>query len=156
MPPIDYSTELESVVVAIEAMSDDPRLRKPHLYNALSLLHETLGKDSWVGLYLLEGDDLFLGPFQGTMACEVIHPSRGVVGECFFTNKTIYVQDVSTWPNYICCDPKAKSEICVPLRNKHGTCIGVLDIDLADVHDFQNEVKPFEKAAISLLRFLNN
>ena len=151
MKQTPLSADLESVLTAVEAMDDNPLLRQAHLFNALSLLHTTLGEGSWVGLYYLRDDELILGPFQGTMACERIRLGKGVVGESFSKGVTLSVTDVSTWPNYICCDASAKSEICVPIQ---GPNPAVLDIDLPYVHDYSGEKELFEKLAISLARFL--
>ena len=144
---------LESVLLALQGLDDNPELKLPHLYNALSLLHESLGTNSWVGLYVQKGDVLLLGPFQGTPACEKIAPGKGVVGVCHKQNQTIAVSDVSTFPGYICCDAKAKSEICIPLKKADGS-ISVLDIDLDYIHDFDEEIPLFEKVAAQINRLL--
>ncbi|MBR1846462.1 MAG: GAF domain-containing protein [Bacilli bacterium] len=152
MENINLLPELESASVAINALDDSPDLRSPHLYNALSLLHESLGKDSWVGLYVEKNGRLLLGPFQGTPACEKIAFGKGVVGACHAQKKTIAVEDVMKFPGYICCDAKAASEICIPLF-RDGATYAILDIDLPYIHAFRDEeIMQFEKIARDLQR----
>jgi len=100
------------------------------MLNALSLLHESLGEGSWVGLYVYDEKEnsLNLGPFQGSPACVKIQPGKGVVGTCYAAKKPLYVDDVSQFPGYISCDPIVKSEVCFPLFAGDDV-IGVLDID---------------------------
>jgi len=154
MNSIDFLPDLESAALAIEALNEDRGLRKPHLYNALSLLHVALGNDSWVGLYVKEGSHLYLGPFQGTPACEKIAFGKGVVGTCYSEQRIIAVTDVTTFPGYICCDAKAASEICLPLC-EGDEVTAILDIDLPYIHEFsEDEIALFLKIATDLQRFL--
>jgi L-methionine (R)-S-oxide reductase len=110
------------------------------LLNALSLLHQSLGEDSWVGLYVYDDKDkvLNLGPFQGSPACVKIPPDKGVVGKCFTAKRPVYVDDVSQCPEYISCDPKVKSEVCFPMFAGEEV-IGVLDIDSPKLDAFNDE-----------------
>ena len=153
MPNIDLRPVLSSALLSIQAMDGSPKLKSAHLGNALSLLHASFGETSWVGLYLLNDGELILGPFQGSMACEAIQIGKGVVGECFKRNETMTVSDVTTWPNYICCDAAAKSEICVPIRDEGGKPFAVLDIDLPYTHEYDDEKSLFEQVAEALSRF---
>ena len=130
--------DLESVLLGVSSSTGDEKVDLGKLCNALSLLHVTLGDQSWVGLYLVHEGHLILGPFQGTPACEVIAFGKGVVGTCYARNEPIAIEDVTKIENYICCDAAAKSEICVPIL-KGSTPIGVLDIDLPVEHVFCDE-----------------
>lgn len=133
--------DLESILLGVSPSSGDPSIDLGRLCNALSLLHVSLGEKSWVGLYLVHDNKLILGPFQGTPACEIIAFGKGVVGTCHAKQEPIAIEDVTKIENYICCDAAAKSEICVPIV-KDGIPIGVLDIDLPDVHHFsESEIK---------------
>ena len=154
MVPNSFLDDLESAALAMEGMDEDRALAKPHLYNCLSLLHQALGTDSWVGLYIKKGDRLLLGPFQGTPACEVIPFSKGVVGACYTQQRVIAVEDVRQFPGYICCDEKAASEICVPLCEGDDVS-AVLDIDLSYPHCFnEDEIALFLKVGAVLQRFI--
>ena len=99
-----------------------------NLANAAALLWEHLGDINWAGFYLLEGDILVLGPFQGKTACIEIPVGKGVCGTAVAENATQLVPDVHAFPGHIACDSASNSEIVIPLR-KDDRMIGVLDID---------------------------
>lgn len=99
-----------------------------NLANASALLWEHLGDINWAGFYLLEGNVLVLGPFQGKTACIEIPVGKGVCGTAVAENATQLVADVHAFPGHIACDSASNSEIVIPMR-KDGRIIGVLDID---------------------------
>ena len=83
---------------------------------------------NWAGFYLLEGDTLVLGPFQGKPACIEIGPGRGVCGAAVATGRTQLVTDVHAFPGHIACDAASRSEVVVPIRSR-GKIVAVLDVD---------------------------
>ena len=93
---------------------------------------------NWSGVYLLRGDDLLLGPFQGKPACvriPVFPEPRGVCGAAAFQRKTQLVPNVHDFPGHIACDSASNAEIVVPLV-VNSTLVGVLDIDSPTVNRF--------------------
>jgi len=90
----------------------------------------------WTGFYLVEGKELVLGPFQGPVACTKISFDRGVCGKAWSNKKTLIVQDVHQFPGHIACSSDSNSEIVVPLIDKAGEVLGVLDIDSIDFNSF--------------------
>ncbi len=98
------------------------------LANASAFLYEQLEDVSWAGFYLLEGDNLFLGPFQGKVACTKIPLGKGVCGTCARKETTIIVPDVHRFVGHIACDCESRSEIVVPLFLE-GKLFGVMDLD---------------------------
>lgn len=96
--------------------------------NTSALLFERLTDVNWAGFYLLEGDTLVLGPFQGKLACVRIPVGRGVCGTAVAQNRVQRVEDVHAFDGHIACDAASNSEIVFPLRVNNQT-IGVLDID---------------------------
>lgn len=96
--------------------------------NAASLLWHRLPGLNWAGFYLLRGDTLVLGPFQGKPACTRIAPGRGVCGAAALRRATVNVPDVHAFPGHIACDAASRSELVVPLV-KEGRLLGVLDLD---------------------------
>jgi GAF domain-containing protein len=82
----------------------------------------------WVGFYLVKGDELVLGPFQGPVACTRIPFGKGVCGAAWKSQQTIIVPDVEQFPGHIACSGDSKSEIVVPIFDKD-KIIGVLDVD---------------------------
>ena len=99
-----------------------------NLANLSALLNQALADINWVGFYLLQGDTLVLGPFQGKPACVRIPVGRGVCGTAVAEGKTQLVDDVHQFVGHIACDGASNSEIVIPLR-RGGEIIGVLDVD---------------------------
>ncbi|MCX6307426.1 MAG: GAF domain-containing protein, partial [Bacteroidia bacterium] len=87
------------------------------------------------GFYLVQGNELVLGPFQGSLACTRIRKGRGVCGKSWDTGKTILVPNVDLFPGHIACSSLSRSEIVVPVL-KNGDIIGVLDVDSDKINDF--------------------
>ncbi|MCD8763200.1 GAF domain-containing protein [Staphylococcus hominis] len=98
------------------------------LSNTSALLNDNLDQINWVGFYLIENNELILGPFQGHPACVHISIGKGICGTAVANNQTQLVDDVNTFPGHIACDANSKSEIVVPIHVDN-EIIGVLDID---------------------------
>ena len=93
----------------------------------------------WTGFYLVKGEQLVLGPFQGPIACTRIPKGRGVCGAAWVQAKTLIVPDVDTFPGHIACSSAARSEIVLPIFDAAGEVVAVLDID-ADTLDQFGEI----------------
>eukprot|EP00698_Gefionella_okellyi_P009380 TRINITY_DN237_c0_g2_i1.p1 TRINITY_DN237_c0_g2~~TRINITY_DN237_c0_g2_i1.p1 ORF type:complete len:170 (+),score=13.68 TRINITY_DN237_c0_g2_i1:28-537(+) len=85
-------------------------------------------KVNWVGFYMLHGDTLVLGPFQGKPAVTRINIADGVCGACVRKADVLLVEDVCSFPGHIACDPHSRSELVVPVWNGD-KMIAILDID---------------------------
>ena len=96
--------------------------------NFVALLYNALHDINWLGIYVLRGEQLVLGPFQGKPACVRIALGAGVCGTAAATLETQRIEDVHAFPGHIACDPDSRSELVVPLLT-NGELIGVLDID---------------------------
>ncbi len=90
----------------------------------------------WTGFYLVRGEELVLGPFQGPIACTRIAFGKGVCGTAWKENRTVVVDDIEQFPGHIACSALSKSEIVLPLHNPAGEVIAVLDIDSAHLATF--------------------
>ncbi len=99
-----------------------------NLANISAALKETFNW-WWVGFYLVKGDELVLGPFQGPIACTRIRYGKGVCGTAWKEKKSILVPDVNAFPGHIACSSASVSEIVTPILNKSGEVAGVLDVD---------------------------
>ncbi len=86
-----------------------------NLSNFTAALKQTFSKISWVGFYLFDGKKLYLGPFQGKVACTEIKIGSGVCGTSAQKRETLIVPDVDKFPGHIACDVESKSEIVVPI-----------------------------------------
>ena len=112
----------------LHALLDDEPDALAAASNFVGLLYNALEQVNWLGIYVLRGDELVLGPFQGKPACVHIALDEGVCGAAASTLQTQRVADVHAFPGHIVCDPDSRSELVVPLV-AHGQLIGVLDID---------------------------
>ena len=121
-------TDYKSLNAQLKALTDGICHRIANLANASALLWQELGDINWAGFYLLEGNVLVLGPFQGRPACIEIPVGKGVCGTAVAKDQTQLVPDVHQFPGHIACDCASNAEIVIPLR-KDGQIIGVLDID---------------------------
>jgi len=87
----------------------------------------------WVGFYLVEDEELILGPFQGSVACMRIAKGKGVCGTAWQEGVSQLVPDVDAFPGHIACSNDSKSEVVIPII-KENNVVAVLDID-SDKHD---------------------
>ena len=104
----------------------------------------------WVGFYLVKGDELVLGPFQGPVACTRIKKGKGVCGTSWAQRTTLIVPDVDAFPGHIACASASRSEIVLPLINDNEV-IGVLDVDSEFLDHFNDTDKLYLEQVISIL-----
>jgi GAF domain-containing protein len=90
----------------------------------------------WVGFYIKKENQLVLSVFQGTIACTRIDFDKGVCGHCYTTKEVVIVQNVDEFPGHIVCSSASKSEIVLPVFDKSGNVVMVLDVDSDKLADF--------------------
>jgi GAF domain-containing protein len=134
---MDKEKTYELLVKQVESLIEGENNIMGQLANAAALLHETMGW-WWTGFYLVNGDQLQLGPFQGPVACYNIKRGRGVCGTAWDQDRTLVVPDVEQFPGHIACSSESRSEIVVPLHGRDGNVIGVLDIDSKELATFDD------------------
>lgn len=117
-----------------------------NLANVAAALRQTFGF-FWVGFYLVDGEQLVLGPFQGNIACTRIAFGKGVCGACWAERKTLLVPNVDEFPGHIACSSESKSEVVVPII-KSEKVVAVLDVDSNVLNDFtETDVAGLERIA---------
>lgn len=117
--------------------------------NVCAALKETFNF-LWVGFYLVKGNELVLGPFQGPVACTRIQKGKGVCGTAWEKGETLIVPDVDLFPGHITCSSRSRSEIVVPVfRSKE--LVAVLDIDSEELDDFSEVDKGHLETITQLL-----
>lgn len=104
----------------------------------------------WVGFYIVDGDELILGPFQGTPACTRIKFGRGVCGTAWKECRSLVVEDVEAFPGHIACSSLSKSEIVVPLFSD-GVVIGEIDIDSTELSTFDDVDREYLEKATEII-----
>lgn len=121
-------TDYELLDSQLRALLQDEPDALASASNFVALLFTNLRDVNWLGIYVLRGDELVLGPFQGKPACVHIPLGDGVCGTAAATRATQRVADVHAFPGHIVCDADSRSELVVPLQ-AGGKLLGVLDID---------------------------
>jgi GAF domain-containing protein len=121
-----------------------------NLANIAAALKEQFGW-LWVGFYLVKGDELVLGPFQGPVACTRIRRGRGVCGTSWEKAETLIVPDVEQFPGHIACSSLSKSEIVLPLFH-NGEVAGVLDVDSSTLDSFDHVDQHYLEEVIRLVK----
>ncbi len=120
-----------------------------NLANVSAILNQ-MDDINWAGFYLVNNDELILGPFQGEVACTRIPKGKGVCGTSFLKKETIVVDDVNKFAGHIACSSKSKSEIVTPIM-KDDKVVAVIDIDAPIFSRFSTEEKDFLIEVASLL-----
>ena len=122
------STNYNLLSKQLQSLIEDETNLIAILSNTSALLNDNLDQINWVGFYLIDNQELILGPFQGHPACVHIAIGKGVCGTAVAQNQTQRIADVHQFPGHIACDAQSKSEIVIPLH-QNNEIIGVLDID---------------------------
>jgi len=126
----DYDTALAHILGVVDGEPD----LIANLSNIAAIL-KNLDGFFWVGFYLVKGDELVLGPFQGPVACTRIQFGKGVCGKAWEMNQSQLVPDVHAFEGHIACNLDSKSEVVIPIMN--GQKVGmVLDVDSDRTNDF--------------------
>lgn len=119
----------------MKSLAEGCPLPLPALANCAALLWEHLDRVNWAGFYLMKNDTLYLGPFQGKVACTAIPFGKGVCGTAAKTKEIQLVPDVHQFPGHIACDSASKSEIVLPLIDGD-KLLAVMDIDSPELNRF--------------------
>ena len=126
--------QYENLLPQIKALVESETDLIANLANTVAVLKSAFDF-FWVGFYLVKGEELVLGPFQGPVACTRVAFGKGVCGTAWKGRRTIIVPDVEQFPGHIACSSESKSEIVVPLFREN-QIIGVLDIDSGRLNTF--------------------
>ena len=112
----------------LEGLLEDESDLLANSANLVGLLFAEIPQINWLGIYVLRGNELVLGPFQGNPACVRIPLGQGVCGTAAQRMESLLVENVHDFDGHISCDPASVSEVVVPLVSA-GKVIGVLDVD---------------------------
>lgn len=143
--------QYESLFSQIKGLLEGEKDLVANLANICGALKEQFGW-LWVGFYLVKGDQLVLGPFQGPVACTRIQKGKGVCGSSWEQEKTLIVPDVEKFPGHIACSSRSRSEIVVPLLSD-GRVVGVLDVDSEQLNSFDDTDALYLKKITGLIAF---
>jgi GAF domain-containing protein len=126
----------ETLIKQVESLISDDQKQVSILANICALLKEEL-KHFWIGFYIVDEikNELYLGPFQGPLACTKIEFGKGVCGSSWKEARSLVVANVHEFEGHIACSSKTNSEIVIPIiKNKN--VVAVLDIDSEELNTF--------------------
>lgn len=145
----------QSLLPQLKALIDGERDIIANMANISAALKMTFNF-YWVGFYIVKvsshGEELVLGPFQGTIACTRIKFGKGVCGKAWKERCTIIVQDVNQFPGHIACDAASQSEIVIPVLDHRNDIIAVLDIDSDQLNNFDETDAEYLQQIVNLLK----
>ena len=133
--PADKAARYAEVEAEILAVLDGEPDRVARMATVSSMLADAFPAFFWTGFYVVDaakGDELVVGPYQGTLGCLRIPFGRGVCGAAAAERRTQIVEDVHAFPGHIACDSRSASEIVVPVLDPSGVLIAVLDVDATE------------------------
>jgi GAF domain-containing protein len=136
--PTDLSARYAQLAIEIDAVLGGETYLVARMATVAAMLAAEFEHYFWTGFYVVDesGEELVVGPYQGTLGCLRIKFGRGVCGVAAETGETQIVPDVDAFPGHIACDSRSRSEIVVPVRDSSGRLIAVLDVDSTELDAF--------------------
>lgn len=150
-PTFDKESKYKLLLPQIISLIEAEKNLIANLANVAAALKQTFNF-FWVGFYLVENQQLVLGPFQGSIACTRINYGKGVCGTAWKEQNTIIVDDVDKFPGHIACSSLSRSEIVVPIFNKNNVVTMILDIDSDKLSDFDLIDKKYLEELAAILK----
>ena len=143
--------QYRSIIPQIEALLYGEPDVVANLANIAAALKEQFNW-FWVGFYMVKGDELVLGPFQGPVACTRIAKGKGVCGSAWSQQKTLVVPNVDAFPGHIACASASRSEVVVPIFHNNEV-VGVLDVDSEHLAHFDEVDAQYLEQVVKLINF---
>ncbi len=151
----DKASKYEELLPQINALVTGETNATANLANIAAALHHTF-HFFWTGFYLVDQNELILGPFQGPIACTRIAFGKGVCGSSWEQKQTLVVPNVHEFPGHIACSSDSNSEIVVPILDKNNEVQMIFDIDSAQFGTFNEVDKHYlEILAASISNWMN-
>jgi len=147
---LNKEKKLQSALLFVKAQLKNETDTLANLANISAVINMYMEDINWAGFYLMKGDELILGPFQGKPACNRIEIGAGDCGTCVREGRTQLVDDVLALDNHIACDSASRSELVVPIY-RNGEIFGVLDIDSPSLARFTELEKKYMEDLVKLL-----
>lgn len=148
---MDKQSRYTELISQIEVFANDADHPISVLCNCAAVMKAIFPEEYfWVGFYIVDGGELYLGPFQGTPACTRIKFGRGVCGTAWKEQRSLVIEDVKKFPEHIACSSLSRSEIVVPLKH-NGVVVGEIDIDSTELATFDDVDRQFLEHAAEMI-----
>lgn len=148
-PDRSKAQKYQDLLPVVKGLCEGETSEIANMANLCAVLKEVFGW-LWVGFYMVDGEQLVLGPFQGPVACTRINLGKGVCGTAWKENQVQIVLDVDAFPGHIACSSLSKSEIVLPYA-KNESVAGVLDVDSEHLATFDEEDQKGLEALLAIL-----
>ena len=128
----DKAERYRELLVEMRSVLDGETNRVARMATVASMLAGAFDEFFWTGFYVVDPEnteELVVGPYQGTIGCLRIAFGRGVCGAVARTRQSLIVENVEIFPGHIACDSRSKSEVVIPVFDRQGALIAVLDVD---------------------------
>ncbi|MCF8225058.1 MAG: GAF domain-containing protein [Bacteroidales bacterium] len=135
----------------LEELCAKPGTPLSRMATIAAVLHHKMDHFFWTGFYLYENDRLIAGPYQGPVACQELEKHKGVCWAALTGDRTVIVPDVTQFPGHIACDARSRSEISAPVKDKNQHVKAILDIDSAQIEQFDEVDEKYLKDIIKLI-----
>ena len=141
----------ERVIIQLEGLLSKPGDINSRMATISSVLHHKMDGFFWTGFYMLNNGELIVRVYQGPVACQLLKKDTGVCWAGINQKKTIVVADVHDFTDHIACDARSQSEIVVPVRDKNGDIVGVLDVDSSVLNTFDETDKLYLEKIVAMI-----
>lgn len=141
----------ERVITQLEGLLTKTSDINSRMATISAVLHHKMDGFFWTGFYFLNDGELTVRLYQGPVACQILKKDTGVCWAGINQKKTIVVPDVHNFPDHIACDSRSQSEIVVPVRDKNGAIVGVLDIDSKELSTFDETDQLYLEKIVDLI-----
>lgn len=141
----------ERILLQLEALLEKDNGIIARMATINAVLHHKFEYFFWTGFYILREGELIVGPYQGPVACQVLAKNTGVCWAAVNESQSVIVPDVEKFQGHIACDSRSKSEITVPVKNKEGKIIAVMDVDSSTLDSFDETDQKYLEQIVKLI-----
>jgi len=151
MTNIKKAGRYERIIIQLEGLLSKPGDINSRMATITSVLHHKMDGFFWTGFYMLNNGELMVRLYQGPVACQLLKKDTGVCWAGINQQKTIVVANVHDFTDHIACDARSQSEIVVPVRDKKGDIVGVLDVDSSELNTFDETDQLYLEKIVAMI-----
>jgi GAF domain-containing protein len=141
----------ERIIIQLEGLLSKPGDINSRMATISSVLHHKMDGFFWTGFYMLNNGELMVRLYQGPVACQLLKKDTGVCWAGINQQKTIVVANVHDFTDHIACDARSQSEIVVPVHDKNGDIVGVLDVDSSELNTFDETDQLYLEKIVAMI-----